>query len=72
MMVANIRKIWTLFKQEAQKFYGEIFNLRKANELEVWRQYQIEVTKRFVALENLFVDEYINWYWYNIKENIKN
>jgi hypothetical protein len=71
-MVANIREIWTLFKQAAQKFYGEIFNRRKANELEVWRQCQIEVTNRFVALENLFVDEYINWYWYNIKENIKN
>jgi len=71
MMVANIKEIWAVFKQTAQKFYGEILNLRKANELEVWRQYQIEVTNRFVALENLFDDEYINRYWYNIKENVK-
>ena len=69
---ANIMEIWTLFKQAARKFYGEIFSLRKASELEVWRQYQIEVTERFVALENFFDEEYINWYWYNIKENVKN
>ena len=71
MMVANIRKIWTVCKKATQKFYGEIFNLRKTNELEVWKQYQIEVTNRFIALENLFDDEYINRYWYNIKENVK-
>ena len=28
-------------------------NLRKLNELEVWKQYQIEITDRFAALENL-------------------
>ena len=28
-------------------------NLRKLNELEVWKRYQIEITDRFAALENL-------------------
>jgi hypothetical protein len=27
-------------------------NLRKLNELEVWKQYQIEITNRFAAMEN--------------------
>ena len=34
-------------KQAAQRFGGERFNLRKLNELEVRKQYKIEITKRF-------------------------
>jgi len=33
--------------------------------------YQIEITNRFAALENLDVDEDVNRAWENIKENIK-
>ena len=55
----------------AQKFEGERFNLRKLNELEVKERYQIEITNRFAALENLDVDEDVNMAWENIKENIK-
>jgi len=40
-------------KQVAQKFDGERFNLSKPNELEVRKQYQIEITNRFAASENL-------------------
>jgi len=58
-------------KQEAQRFDGERFNLRKLNELEDRKQYQIEITDRFAALENLRNDEDINRAWENIKENIK-
>jgi len=58
-------------KQAAQRFDGEIFNLRKRNELEVRKHYQIEITNRFAALENLSDDEDINRPWENIKENIK-
>jgi len=49
---------------------GERFNLRKLNDLEVWKQYQIEITNRFVALENLSYGKDINRAWENIKENI--
>ena len=49
----------------------ERFNLRKLNEPEVGKQYQIEITKRFAALKNLSDDEDINRAWENIKENIK-
>jgi len=49
----------------------ERFNLRKLNELEVRKQYQMEISNRFAALENLRVSKDINRAWYNIKENIK-
>jgi len=55
-------------KQEAQKFNGERCNLRKLNELEVRKQYQIEITNRFAALENLNDVKDINRAWENIKE----
>ena len=58
-------------KQVAQKFDGERFSLRKLTELEGKEKYQIEITKRFAALENLNVDEDVNRAWENIKEHIK-
>ena len=57
-------------KQAAQKFDGERFNFTKLNELEV-RKHQIEITNRFVALENLSDREDINRAWENIKDYIK-
>ena len=40
-------------KQAARKSDGGRFNLRKLNDLEVRKQYQIEITNRFAALENI-------------------
>ncbi len=57
--------IWWL-----QKFGRERFNLRRLNELEVRKQYQIEITNKFAALKNLS-DDGINRAWEYIKENIK-
>ena len=51
---------------------GERFNLRKLKDLEVKKQYQIEITNSFAALKNISDDEDINRAWENIKENIKN
>ena len=48
------------------------FNLWKLNDLEVRKQYQIEITYRFAALENLSDGEDVNKAWENSKENIKN
>jgi len=45
--------------------------LRKLNEPEVKEEYQIEITNRFAALENLNDDEDVNRTWENIKENIQ-
>jgi len=54
-------------KQAAQKFDVGSFNLRKLNELEVRKQYQIEIANRFAALENLSDSEDINRVWESIK-----
>jgi hypothetical protein len=70
-VVAKVRERLTVSKQEAQKYDVERSNLRKLNELEVKKQYQIEISNRFAALENLCVNEDINRAWENIKENIK-
>ena len=70
-MVAKVRERLAVSKQEAQKLDGERFNLRKLKDLEVKKQYAIEITNRFVALGNISDDEDINRALENIKENIK-
>jgi len=45
------------------------FNLRNLSELEVRKQYQIKISNRFAALENLNDSEDINRAWENIKWN---
>jgi hypothetical protein len=59
-------------KQTAiQTFDVEIFNLRKLNDLEVRKQYQIKFSNRFAALEIINDSENINKAWENMKESIK-
>ena len=70
-MVAKLRERLAVSRQAAQKFEEERFNLRKLKELEVKEKYQIEITNRFAALENVNVEEDVNRVWENIKENIK-
>ena len=55
-----MRERLAVSKQAAQKFDGERFQLGKLNEPEVKEKYQIEITNRFAALENLNVDEDVN------------
>jgi hypothetical protein len=47
------------------------FNVRKLSELEVKKQYQIEITNRLAALENLNESQGVNRAWENIKGNIR-
>jgi len=70
-MIAKVRERISVGKQAAQRFDGQRFNLRKLNEPEVREQYQIKITKRFAALENVNDDEDVNRTWENIKENIR-
>ena len=70
-MIAKVRERLAVGKQAAQRFDKQRFNLRKLKELEVRKQYQIEITNRFAAMENLNDDEDVNRTWENIKENIK-
>jgi len=71
-VVAKVRKRLTAIKQAARKFYGERFNPKKLNELEVRKQYQMKISNRFADLENLNDSEDINRVWENIKESIIN
>ena len=71
LKAAEVRERLAISKQAAQKFDGERFNLRKLNELEFRKQYHIEISNSFAALENLSDSEDINRAWENIKENIK-
>jgi hypothetical protein len=69
--VSKVRERLAVSKQATQTFDGERFNLRKLNELKVRKHYQIEITNRFSALENLSDDENINRVWEIIKGNVK-
>ena len=45
----NLGERLAVNKKAAQKFDGERFNLRKLNELEVRKQYQIKISNNFAA-----------------------
>jgi len=68
-VIAKVRERSAVGKQAAQRFDRQRFNLRKLNEPEVREQYQIDITKRFAALENLNDDKDVNRTWENIKDN---
>jgi hypothetical protein len=70
-VVAKVRERLAVRKQAAQKFDGVKFNPRKLDDLEVRKQYRIEIKNRFAALENVSYDEDINRAWGSIKENIE-
>ena len=53
LVVAKVRERLAVIKQVTQNSDGGRFNLRKLNDLEVRKQYQIEITNRFAALENV-------------------
>jgi len=71
LVVTKVRERLAGSKQAAQKYDGETFDLKKLNELEVRKQYQIKILNRFAALENLSGSEDINRAWEKVKENIK-
>jgi hypothetical protein len=71
LVVAKVREILAVIKQATQKSDAERFNLKKLNELEVRKQYQIKISNRSAAWENLNVRENIIRAWENIKEGIK-
>ena len=68
LVVVKVRGKLVLSKQATKKFDGDGFNLRNLNELEVRKQYQIEIKNRFTALEKLSDGEDIYRAWENIKE----
>ena len=71
LVIAKVREKLAVGKQATQRSDRQRFNLRKQNELEVRKQYQIEITNKFAALENLNDDEDVNKTWENINRIIK-
>ena len=69
LVIAKVRERLAVGKQTAQRVDRQRFNLGKLHDLEVRKQYQIDITNRFAALENL--NEDVNRTWENIKGNIK-
>ena len=53
LVIAKVREILTVGKQAAQRLERHRFNLRKLNELEVRKEYQVEITNSFATLETL-------------------
>ena len=53
LVVPKVREKLAVSKQAARKFDVEWFYLRKLSELEIMKQYQIKISNRFAALENL-------------------
>jgi hypothetical protein len=67
----KLGKGWQEVNKQHTSLIGERFNISKLNELEVRRQYQIDITNRFAGLENVSDSEDINRAWENIKGDIK-
>jgi hypothetical protein len=53
VVVAKVREILAVNKQKSRKFDVERFGLRQLSGLEVTKQYQIKMSERSRALENL-------------------
>jgi len=69
LVIAKFRERIAGCKQAAQRFDRQRFFLRNLNEPEVRKRYQIKITNRFAALENVNDDEDVHRIWENIKEN---
>jgi hypothetical protein len=59
-VVAKVRVIMAVSTQATQNFDVERFNVTKQSELEGREEYQIEISNRFAAFENVNDSEYIN------------
>ena len=69
--VAKFKERLAVSNQAAQKYDRERFNFKKLNELDIRKQFQIDITNRFAVLENFSDSEDINRAWENTPENIK-
>jgi hypothetical protein len=69
--MANFRDRLAVNKLTMHSFHKERFNLTKLNEAEGKEQYQVEISNRFAALENLDTEMDIDRAWENTGENIK-
>jgi hypothetical protein len=52
-VTAEVREGQMVSKKAAEKLDVERFNLKKLNELDVRKQYQVKISKRYAASKNL-------------------
>jgi hypothetical protein len=69
--VAKLRERISVSKRARQNFDLERFDLKKLNDVEVKEKYQVEISNRLAALEDLDESFDINNAWESIRENIK-
>jgi hypothetical protein len=65
LAVAKFGERLAVSKQAAHMYYVERFNIGMLKALETRKQYKIEITNRFAALENLNGREDIQSSWEN-------
>jgi hypothetical protein len=70
-VLAKVRERLAVNKQRSYRFHMQMFNFKKWNEVEGKKQYRVEVSNRFAALEDLDADVEINCAWETIRENIQ-
>jgi len=51
----KFRQRLSVSKQAAQRFDMDKFNLKKLNDMDVREQYQLNISNRFLPLENLMM-----------------
>jgi hypothetical protein len=69
-VVAKDRERLVENKQRSHRFHMERFSLKKLNEVEGKKQFNVEVSNRFAALEDLDAEVESNSAWETIRENI--
>jgi hypothetical protein len=70
-MVPKVRERLAVNKQRSHRFHRERFHLSELNKVKGKERCCVEVSNRFVALENLGVEVKINSAWETIVENVK-
>jgi lipoate-protein ligase A len=71
LVVAKLRERISVSKRTKQNFDLERFDLKKLDDVEIKEKYQVKISNRFAALENLDESFNINKVWESIRENIK-
>jgi hypothetical protein len=71
LVVVKLRERISVSKRARQKFDFKRLLLRKFDDVEVKEKYQVEISNRFEALENLDENLEISNTWESIGENIK-
>jgi hypothetical protein len=71
LVVAKLKEGISVSKQATQKSDLERFDLKKIDDAEVKKKYQVKISIRFAALESLDESFDVNNSWESIRENIK-